>query len=114
MLRRRALAVRCHGVVPFAARHGHEAERFEIAEPPCERILEQTRRQRRGLAPATRPDQCEDLWFRLGGEQDQQGAADLDQVKPTSRTVRLRCHMAPTPSVSLRAANSGSTVQRLA
>ncbi len=35
--------------------------------------------------PATRPDQCEGLWLRLGGEQDQQGAADLDQVKPAQQ-----------------------------
>src|SRR3954469_10281648 len=62
----------------FGACCGHKAKRLEIVEPPCERVLDQTRRQRRGLAPATRPDQCEDLWFCLGGEQDQQGAADLD------------------------------------
>src|SRR3954469_458145 len=51
----------------FAACCGHEAERLDIAEPACERILDQTRRQRRCLAPATRPDQCEGLWLRLGG-----------------------------------------------
>ena len=69
----------------FAACCGYEAERLEIAEPPCECLLDQTRRQRRCLAPTTRPDQCEGLWLRLGGEQDQQGAADLDQVQPAQQ-----------------------------
>src|SRR5205085_624609 len=39
----------------------------------------------RCLAPATRPDQGEGFWLRLGGEQDQQGAADLDQVQPAQQ-----------------------------
>src|SRR3954447_9952413 len=69
----------------FAACCGHEAERLEIAEPPCERILDQARRQCCRLTPATRPDQCKGLWLRLGGEQDQQGATDLDQVKPAQQ-----------------------------
>src|SRR3954447_24272915 len=69
----------------FAACCGYEAERLEIAEPTGECILEQTRRQRRCLAPATGPDQCEGLWFRLGRQQDQQSAADLDQVKPAQQ-----------------------------
>jgi hypothetical protein len=69
----------------FTACCGHEAERLAIAEPPCERILDQARRQRRCLAPTTRPDQCEGRWLGLGSQQDQQGAADLDQVKPAQQ-----------------------------
>src|SRR5215208_3776977 len=49
----------------FTACCGHEAERLAIAEPPCERILDQARRQRRCLAPTTRPDQCEGRWLGL-------------------------------------------------
>ena len=50
----------------FSACCGHEAERLEIAEPTGECILDQTRRQRRCLAPATKPDQCKGLWLGLG------------------------------------------------
>src|SRR5215212_8392332 len=69
----------------FSACCGHEAERLEIAEPPGERILDQTWRQRRCLPPATDPHQGEGLWLRFGGQQDQQGAADLDQVQPAQQ-----------------------------
>ena len=66
--------------------------------------------------PPTHPDQRQGLWLRLRGQQDQQGAADLHQVQCSqrSRAVRPRRHIAPTPSLSLSAANSGSTVQRFA
>jgi hypothetical protein len=51
---------------------------------------------------------------RLGGEQDQQGTADLDQVQPAQQdrpaSLPHRAHAIG----ELRAANSGSTVQRFA
>src|ERR671910_3833986 len=69
----------------FAALCGDEAERLEIAEPVGERVLDETRRQRRRLAPATDPDQGEGLWLRPRGQQHQQGAADQHQVQPTQQ-----------------------------
>lgn len=72
MLRRRDQVAGYHGPARICRVLCAQGESLKIAEPTGERILDQTWRQRRRLAPATNPDQCKGLWLCLARQQDQQ------------------------------------------
>jgi hypothetical protein len=69
----------------FSAGFRDQAESLEIAEARGERLLDQPRGQGGRRPPAADPDQGADLRVGPSGQQDQQGAADLDEMEPAQQ-----------------------------
>src|SRR3954467_3079552 len=69
----------------FSTGFGEQAESLEIAEAAGERVLDQPRGEGCRRAPAAAPDQGEDFRVGSGGQQDEQGAGDLNEMEPAQQ-----------------------------